>query len=297
MEANGRNPPFAVFAGWAKRALCGRSERGMADRISSGGDQMPHLDSFTIPEFHLPFENTKDPGAERANAEATDWVVQGASSRRLRRSSQGSASATCRPGSRTAPRTTTSSCWRSGWPGPSSWTTSTTCSSGTAASTTGAPSPPRSTATWRTGGPTASRRPPGTPGRRLHRAVRPHPRPHAAPAARALPRPRPAHAGFPGPGGAQPQARLPAPVADYVLTRRHSSQLLPMMDMVEGFLGIEVPAAVHDHPEVQELGWSAIDVISWGNDVFSLPKGTPAATPTTWPRSSPRGRAGRCRRR
>ncbi|WP_309235334.1 terpene synthase family protein [Streptomyces sp. TRM64462] len=62
------------------------------------------------------------------------------------------------------------------------------------------------------------------------------------------------------------------PVADYVLTRRHSSQLLPMMDMVEASLGIDLPPLVHDSPEVQELGWSAIDVISWGNDVFSLPK-------------------------
>ncbi|MFI2433572.1 terpene synthase family protein [Streptomyces sp. NPDC018693] len=62
------------------------------------------------------------------------------------------------------------------------------------------------------------------------------------------------------------------PVAGYVLTRRHSSQLLPMMDMVEAALGIDIPPKVHDSPAVQELAWSAIDVISWGNDVFSLPK-------------------------
>ncbi|MFV2121204.1 terpene synthase family protein [Streptomyces sp. Act-28] len=61
-------------------------------------------------------------------------------------------------------------------------------------------------------------------------------------------------------------------VEDYVLTRRHSSQLLPMMDMVEAAQGIEIPLEVDASPALQELAWSAIDVISWGNDVFSLPK-------------------------
>ncbi|MFG3497541.1 lyase [Streptomyces sp. NPDC047928] len=61
-------------------------------------------------------------------------------------------------------------------------------------------------------------------------------------------------------------------IDDYILMRRHSSQLLPMMDMVEAGLGIEVPQEVHDSPQFQRLVHSAVDVISWGNDVFSLPK-------------------------
>ncbi|URM88867.1 lyase [Streptomyces sp. MRC013] len=61
-------------------------------------------------------------------------------------------------------------------------------------------------------------------------------------------------------------------VEEYVLTRRHSSQLLPMMNMVEAARGVEVPGEVHTSPALEELARSAIDVISWGNDVFSLPK-------------------------
>jgi hypothetical protein len=61
-------------------------------------------------------------------------------------------------------------------------------------------------------------------------------------------------------------------VQEYVLMRRHSSQILPMMDMVEAGLGIDLPQNVHDLPEFQALVASVLDVISWGNDVFSLPK-------------------------
>ncbi|MER7463136.1 terpene synthase family protein [Streptomyces sp. NPDC097981] len=61
-------------------------------------------------------------------------------------------------------------------------------------------------------------------------------------------------------------------VHDYVLMRRHSSQLLPMMDMVEAGLGIDLPQQVHDLPAFQAVLQSAVDIISWGNDVFSLPK-------------------------
>ncbi|MDJ0385053.1 terpene synthase family protein [Streptomyces sp. G-G2] len=72
-------------------------------------------------------------------------------------------------------------------------------------------------------------------------------------------------AGNRGPGG-RPS------VPDYIRMRRHSSQILPMMDMVEAGLGIDLPQHVHDLPEFQSLAESALDVISWGNDVFSLPK-------------------------
>ncbi|MEV0988513.1 terpene synthase family protein [Streptomyces sp. NPDC049949] len=61
-------------------------------------------------------------------------------------------------------------------------------------------------------------------------------------------------------------------VQDYVLMRRHSSQLLPMMDMVEAGLGIDLPQHIHDLPAFQAVVESAVDIISWGNDVFSLPK-------------------------
>lgn len=61
-------------------------------------------------------------------------------------------------------------------------------------------------------------------------------------------------------------------VRDYILMRRHSSQILPMMDMVEAGLGLDVPQRIHDLPEYRALVASALDVISWGNDVFSLPK-------------------------
>ncbi|MFI1147625.1 terpene synthase family protein [Streptomyces sp. NPDC020817] len=66
-------------------------------------------------------------------------------------------------------------------------------------------------------------------------------------------------------------ARRPS-VQDYVLMRRHSSQLLPMMDMVEAGLGIDLPQHIHDLPAFQAVVESAVDIISWGNDVFSLPK-------------------------
>ncbi|MEU3064664.1 terpene synthase family protein [Streptomyces subrutilus] len=61
-------------------------------------------------------------------------------------------------------------------------------------------------------------------------------------------------------------------VDEYILMRRHSSQMLPMMDMVEAGLGIDLPQRIHDLPEFKALIASAVDVISWGNDVFSLPK-------------------------
>jgi hypothetical protein len=45
-----------------------------------------------------------------------------------------------------------------------------------------------------------------------------------------------------------------------------------MMDMVEAGLGIDLPQHVHDLPAFQAVVESAVDIISWGNDVFSLPK-------------------------
>jgi hypothetical protein len=45
-----------------------------------------------------------------------------------------------------------------------------------------------------------------------------------------------------------------------------------MMDMSEADLGIEVPTEVYTSPVFQELIWGAVDVISWGNDLFSLRK-------------------------
>ena len=61
-------------------------------------------------------------------------------------------------------------------------------------------------------------------------------------------------------------------VEEYVRMRRNSSQLLPMMDMVEAGLDIDLPPRIIALPEFQSVVASTLDVISWGNDVFSLPK-------------------------
>ncbi|GAA1581315.1 hypothetical protein GCM10009731_39140 [Streptomyces globosus] len=61
-------------------------------------------------------------------------------------------------------------------------------------------------------------------------------------------------------------------VEEYIHLRRHSSQILPMMDMVEAGLGLDLPQRVHEMRELRQLVASVLDVISWGNDVFSLPK-------------------------
>ncbi|MFG2331646.1 terpene synthase family protein [Streptomyces sp. NPDC048604] len=61
-------------------------------------------------------------------------------------------------------------------------------------------------------------------------------------------------------------------VEDYILMRRNSSQLLPMMDMVEAALGIDLPSRITALPQFEEVMKATLDVISWGNDVFSLPK-------------------------
>ncbi|MEU2393822.1 terpene synthase family protein [Streptomyces sp. NPDC007369] len=61
-------------------------------------------------------------------------------------------------------------------------------------------------------------------------------------------------------------------VEDHLLLRRHSSQLLPMMDMVEAGLGIDLPQHIHDLPAFREVVASTLDIIGWENDVFSLPK-------------------------
>lgn len=37
---------------------------------------MAQLHSFTVPDFHLPFGNSKHPQAARANTEATSWVLR-----------------------------------------------------------------------------------------------------------------------------------------------------------------------------------------------------------------------------
>jgi hypothetical protein len=65
--------------------------------------------------------------------------------------------------------------------------------------------------------------------------------------------------------------RLPR-VTDYILMRRHSSQLPAMLDMSEAALGVETPAEIYTSPTFQELYWSATDVICWANDIFSFRK-------------------------
>ncbi|MBW1602462.1 lyase [Streptomyces sp. JJ66] len=67
-------------------------------------------------------------------------------------------------------------------------------------------------------------------------------------------------------------APQPPSIAAYVLTRRHSSMLPAMMDITEGALGVEVPPESHGLPAFQELRWSAIDIVSWTNDIVSYRK-------------------------
>ncbi|WP_228979263.1 terpene synthase family protein [Streptomyces sp. DH12] len=234
---------------------------------------MPHLDSFTIPEFHLPFENSKDPAADRANAEATAWAVE-------RGLIEGAAEQFAGIGfghltarvDRGAPyeRIVLLSAWMAwsfvlddqhdlliregrldGWQPVSDAITRHV--TGERSGRPGAAPPSALVDTFvELCDRILAGMPPSIQDRyRLH-----VPRMLRSLDEEAANR-RPGH---------RPT------VEEYVLTRRHSSQLLPMMDMVEADQGIEVPSGVRRSPAFQELAWSAIDVISWGNDVFSLPK-------------------------
>ncbi|MFD4995646.1 terpene synthase family protein [Streptomyces buecherae] len=61
-------------------------------------------------------------------------------------------------------------------------------------------------------------------------------------------------------------------ITDYILLRRHSSQIPAILDLSEAALNVEVAPEIRASPIFQELYWSAIDVISWTNDIFSFPK-------------------------
>ncbi|WP_432135314.1 MULTISPECIES: terpene synthase family protein [unclassified Streptomyces] len=234
---------------------------------------MPHLDSFTIPEFYLPFENAKDPCADRANDEATSWAVQRGlieeATEEFAGIGFGHLAARVGAGASYDDIVLLSQ-WMA-WSFVLDDQHDLLIRSGRVD-------------TWR---PVTD----AITGYLAHGRTDLLPRSARSPLVgsfvelcdRIL-------AGMPADGRARYRAHVPLmlasldqearnrrpgyrpPVADYILTRRHSSQLLPMMDMVEASLGIDVPAVVHDSPAVQELAWSAIDVISWGNDVFSLPK-------------------------
>ncbi|MCH0543091.1 lyase [Streptomyces sp. MUM 203J] len=234
---------------------------------------MPQLDSFIIPEFHLPFENCKDPGAERANAEATAWSVErglideateefagigfghlaarvsnGASYDDLVLLAQWMAwSFVLDDQHDLLIRDDDVDDWR-----PVAAAITGYVADGRADRIPKAARNPLVDSFVELCDRILDRMPPGIQGRyRVHVPL--------------MLRSLDEEAANRRPG------YLP-PVGDYILTRRHSSQLLPMMDMVEAALGIDVPPPVHASPAVQELAWSAIDVISWGNDVFSLPK-------------------------
>ncbi|MFD3545202.1 lyase [Streptomyces sp. NPDC058655] len=233
---------------------------------------MTQLNSFSVPDFHLPFGNSKHPLAARANAEATQWVVRhelvteaveqfsGIGCGHLAGRVSGDV-----PYERIVLlaewmawsfvlddqhdhliRTGEVAAWRPV----------------TAAIT-------EHLETGRTGSPQSRRNPLVngfielcdriTAGMSAGTAARY--RAHVALMLHSLDQ----EAGNRGAGG-RPD------VEDYVLMRRHSSQLLPMMDMVEAGLGVDLPQEVRDLPDFRELIASALDVISWGNDVFSLPK-------------------------
>ncbi|MFG2617591.1 lyase [Streptomyces sp. NPDC048507] len=233
---------------------------------------MTRLDSFTVPDFHLPFGNSKHPQAARANAEATTWVVRhelvtdaveqfaGIGFGHLAGRVSGEVpfetvvllaewmawSFVLDDQHDHLIRTGELDAWR-----PVVDTITTYLETGTA---DGAP----------------ARRNPLVSGfidlcDRILDGMPEGPaaryRAHVPLMLRSLDQ----EAGNRGAGG-RPT------VQDYVLMRRHSSQMLPMMDMVEAGLGLDVPQRIHDLPEYRALIASAVDVISWGNDVFSLPK-------------------------
>ncbi|MEU2183657.1 terpene synthase family protein [Streptomyces thermolilacinus] len=236
---------------------------------------MPHLDPFNVPEFRLPFDNSKDPAGDRANAEATAWAVdrgliEAGASEQFAGIGFGHLAARV---SRDAPyeRLLLLSQWMAwsfvlddqhdllirvgrvrDWQPISDAITRHVCDD----ERTGAPRPAPDNPLVASfaelcDGILAGMTPllQGRYRRHVPRVLRSL----DEEAANRLPGHRPT-------------------VEEYVLTRRHSSQLLPMMDMVEADQGIEVPEEVHRSPALRELLWSAIDVISWGNDVFSLPK-------------------------
>ncbi|KAF0647226.1 MULTISPECIES: terpene synthase family protein [Streptomyces] len=259
---------------------------------------MPHLDPFTVPEFHLPFENSKDPGADRANAEATAWAVdrgliEAEASEQFAGIGFGHLAARVDRG---APygRLLLLAQWmawsfvlddqhdlliRSGRVGD--WQP---LSAAMARHVSGAPADP-APADPAPADPAPAKAADPAPAKAAGDPARANPlvasfaelcdrilagmspliqaryRRHVPRMLRSLDEEaanrRPGH--------------RPA-VEEYVLTRRHSSQLLPMMDMVEADQGVEVPDGADAAPELRELLWSAVDVISWGNDVFSLPK-------------------------
>lgn len=235
---------------------------------------MPHLDPFTIPEFHLPFEGVKDPRGDRANAEATAWAVgrgliETEATEQFAGIGFGHLAARVGRGASYGELVLLAE-WMAwsfvlddqhdllirsgrldGWQ---------PLSDAIAHHVGGRPADVPASAR---GNPLVSsfvelcdRILAGMPPVLRDRYRRHVPRMLRSLDEEAANR-RPGH---------RPT------VEEYVLTRRHSSQLLPMMDMVEAAQGVEVPEEVDASPALEELAWSAIDVISWGNDVFSLPK-------------------------
>lgn len=236
------------------------------------GGSMTRLDSFSVPDFHLPFGNSKHPQAARANAEATAWAVRhelvvdaveqfaGIGFGHLAGRVSGEVpyetvvllaewmawSFVLDDQHDHLIRTGELAAWR-----PVVETITTYLETGTAEGTPARGNPLVSgfidlcdrILTGMPEGPAAR-----------YRA-------HVPLMLRSLDQ----EAGNRGAGG-RPT------VQEYVLMRRHSSQLLPMMDMVEAGLGLDVPRHVRDMPEYRALLASALDVVSWGNDVFSLPK-------------------------
>lgn len=236
---------------------------------------MPHLDPFTVPEFHLPFENSKDPAGDRANAEATAWAVERglietAASEQFAGIGFGHLAARV---SRGAPyeRLLLLSQWMA-WSfvlddqhdlliradRVEAWQplSDAIARHARGEDRTDAPEPARDNPLVASFAELCDSILAG-----MSPLLRDRYRRHVPRMLRSLDEEaanrRPGH--------------RPA-VEDYIQTRRHSSQLLPMMDMVEADRGIEVPEDAHRSPALRELLFGAIDVISWGNDVFSLPK-------------------------
>lgn len=233
---------------------------------------MAQLSSFSVPDFHLPFGNSKHPGAARANTEATSWVLRHelvtAAAEQFSGIGVGHLAGRV-SGDVPYERIVLLAEWMA-WSFVLDDQHDHLIRTGEVAAWR--PITDAITVYLRTGrieGPAAGRNPlvtgfidlcdrilagmsEGTAARyRAHVPLMLHSLDQEA--------------------GNRAAAGRPA-VQEYVLMRRHSSQILPMMDMVEAGLGIDLPQNVHDLPEFQALAASVLDVISWGNDVFSLPK-------------------------
>lgn len=61
-------------------------------------------------------------------------------------------------------------------------------------------------------------------------------------------------------------------LADYVLMRPYTGGMFAFLDLVEMAESLELPPDLRRHPTVQQLLSMTANIVSWANDVLSLPK-------------------------